>query len=100
MFQRLLRRSNYIMNNYNFSFQNQEFTAFLKERIVDKSKTESNKKSHPTISVEIDKDWKIKEMVKKELEKEGVVSNKPEWAFSGLVGILFFIVVLYEQRII
>lgn len=100
MFQRLMRRSNYIMNNCNFSFQTKGFEAFIKERFVDKSKSEVKKGCHPTISVETDKDWKIKELVKKELEKEGVVSKQTEWIFRGLVGILFFIMVLYEQRIV
>lgn len=42
------------------------------------------------------KDWKIREMVKREIEKEE--GDMPKIGFSGLIGILFFILFLYERR--
>ena len=103
MFQRTLRRFNYISNNTNLSFSTQTFPI---------NRTNPRKGEPPKTllfvkkDLEIcsgDPDWKIKALVQRALEKEGVGGGGRGGAggiFRGLVGILFFIMFLYERRII
>jgi hypothetical protein len=95
MFQRIIRRTNYIINNTPFLFSTKIPT--ITKQGSSKIYFKNYLKNAP--SVGRDPDWKIKELVKRELEKEGVHEKKAR-LFSGLVGILFFIVFLYERRII
>lgn len=101
MFQRIIRRSNYIINNTPISFSKNTNTTYpSNQSVIDGPKIyylKKDLKNHPVVVG--DPDWKIKELVKKELEKEGLYEKKVV-GFSGLLGILFFIVFLYERRII
>jgi hypothetical protein len=66
--------------------------------VIDRSKI-SLKNYLKNVVIAGDPHWKIRKLVDKELEKEGI--HEPKGGlFSGLVGILFFIVFLYERRII
>jgi hypothetical protein len=101
MFQRIIRRSNFIINNTPFSFSPKmktNITSHYDISVIDRSKT-SLKNYLKNVVIEGDPHWKIRKLVDKELEKEGIQEPKGG-IFSGLVGILFFIVFLYERRII
>jgi len=103
MFQRTLRRSNYIFNNTNF-VSSKTFPINLTNPCKDEPPKSLLYLKKDLKTIPIDQDWKIKELVQRALEKEGVGGGGGRGGaggiFRGLVGILFFILFLYERRII
>jgi hypothetical protein len=106
MFQRTLRRSNYIFNNTNLSFPSKAFPINRTNPCKDEPPKSLLYLKKDLKTIPIDPDWKIKELVQRSLEKEGVGGGGgggrggAGGIFRGLVGILFFILFLYERRII
>lgn len=101
MLPRVIRRLNYVKNKALF-LPTQETPEF---GIVSGLFQAKKEMSTYVKNIKVDKDWKMKEMIKKELEKvedEGETSKRwhNRYNFSGLVGILFFIAFLYEQQFI
>jgi|1048.fasta_scaffold02384_3 hypothetical protein len=102
MFRRMLRQANYFRQNTNFK----HYESPANINIQNYTDTDKYKKmsTFNSISDEKIKNKKIHWMVQKELEKqdEELIQKKEnrKMIFSGLVGILFFIVLLYEQRFI
>lgn len=96
MLPRVFRQLNYIKNNQPF-FPVIETPEF---GVANKWKEPSPHFSTNVKNTWGYSDWKIREMVKKELEKEDALEISKKWSFSGLVGILFFIAFLYERKFI
>jgi hypothetical protein len=95
MLPRVLRRYNYVKNNTPF-FRKSETPDFgIEEKVGGKPTPYFGKVGGGGG----DTDWKIRTMVKSEIDKEFGKELSEITFFSGLVGILFFIAFLYERQI-